>query len=54
MIRTLGSNQEERKGGGGHVARMGDMRSAYRNFMGIPDEKNHLENLGIVGRIILK
>jgi hypothetical protein len=22
-----------------HVARMGDMRGAYRDFMGIPEEK---------------
>ena len=40
---------------GGHVARMGDMRGAYRDLMGIPEKKrNHLGYQGIGGRIILK
>jgi len=37
-----------------NVARMGDRRGAYRVFVGRPERKNHLENLGTDGRIILK
>jgi len=36
------------------VARMGDRRGAYRVFVGRPEGKYHLENLGTDGRIILK
>jgi hypothetical protein len=39
----------------GHVARMGERRGAYRVLVGRPEAKrDHLEDLGIDGRIILK
>jgi hypothetical protein len=37
-----------------HDASMGDRRRAYRVLMGKPDRKNHLEDLQVDGRIILK
>jgi hypothetical protein len=37
-----------------HVARMGARRGAYRALVGIPEGRNHLEDPGINGRIILK
>jgi hypothetical protein len=33
---------------------MGDKRGAYRVSVGKPGEKNHLEDQGMGGRIILK
>jgi hypothetical protein len=33
---------------------MGDSRDAYRVLLGGPEGKNHLEDLGVDGRIILK
>ena len=36
----------------GHVARTG--RSVYRVSMGKSEVKNHLEDIGVEGRIILK
>jgi hypothetical protein len=33
---------------------MGDRRGAYRVLVGKPDGKNHLEDPGIDGRILLK
>jgi hypothetical protein len=38
----------------GQVVRMGEMRNAYNVLVGRPEEKNHLEDLGIDGRIILE
>jgi hypothetical protein len=38
----------------GHVARMGERRVAYRILVGILEGRNHLEELGIDGMIILK
>jgi hypothetical protein len=39
----------------GHAARMGDRTGAYRVLVGKPEgEKNHLENVGVNGRTILK
>jgi hypothetical protein len=38
----------------GHVAHMGDRRGAYRVLVGDLMERDHLEDLGIDGRIILK
>jgi len=38
----------------GHVARMGERRGVYRVLVGKPEGKNHLEDPGIDGRIILK
>jgi hypothetical protein len=38
----------------GHVARMGEKRGAYRVLVGKPEGKNHLENPGVDGKIILK
>jgi hypothetical protein len=32
----------------------GDIRNAYKILRGMPEGKNHLEDLGIDGRIILK
>ena len=38
----------------GHVAHIGDMRSAYRILVGRRDRNNHLEETGVVERIILR
>jgi hypothetical protein len=38
----------------GHVACMREMRNVYTILVGKPEEKNHLEDLGIDRRIILK
>jgi len=38
----------------GHVARMGEMRKAYIILVGKVEGKNHLEDLGVDGKIILK
>jgi len=39
----------------GHVARMEDRRGAHRVLVRKPEgEKDHLENVGVNGRIILK
>jgi hypothetical protein len=37
----------------GHVARTEEMRNKYNIYVGKPGGKNHLENLGLDGRIIL-
>jgi hypothetical protein len=37
-----------------HVARMGEGRGAYRILVGRPEGRNHLEDPGVDGRIILK
>jgi hypothetical protein len=39
---------------GGHATRMGERRGAYRILVGKSEGRNHLENPGIDGRIILK
>jgi hypothetical protein len=38
----------------GHVARMAERRSAYRVLVAKPEGRNHLEDPGVDGRIILK
>ena len=38
----------------GHVARKGDRRVAYRVWWGDPRERDHLKNVGLNGRTILK
>jgi len=38
----------------GHVACLGDMRNAYKIFVGKPEGMNHLEDVNIDGKIILK
>jgi hypothetical protein len=38
----------------GHVARMGEKRGACRILVGRPAGRNHLEDPGVDGRIILK
>jgi hypothetical protein len=38
----------------GYVARMGEGKGAYRILVGRPEGRNHLEDPGIDGRIILK
>jgi hypothetical protein len=38
----------------GHVARMEQGRGAYRILVGRPEGRNHLEDPGVDGRIILK
>jgi hypothetical protein len=37
-----------------HVAHMGERRGAHRVLVGKPEGKNHLEDPGIDGRIILR
>lgn len=37
-----------------HVALMGDKRTAFRIFVGKPEERDHHEDLDIGGMIILK
>jgi len=37
-----------------HVARRGEKRGAYRVLVGRPVGKNHLEDICVKGRIILK
>jgi hypothetical protein len=38
----------------GHVACVGERRSAYRIFVGTPEGKSHLEDLGMDGKSLLK
>jgi hypothetical protein len=38
----------------GHVVHMGEMRNAYKILVGKPDGRDHSEDLGIGGRIIIK
>jgi hypothetical protein len=38
----------------GHVARMGERRGAYRVWWGNLRERDHLEGLGVDGRVMLK
>jgi hypothetical protein len=44
-----GSNQ-----GIGHVACMGEMRNADSTLVGKPEGRDHLENLGVGGKVILE
>jgi hypothetical protein len=37
-----------------HVARMDEMRNAYKILVRKPEGRDHLENTGVDGRIILK
>jgi len=38
----------------GHAARMGDMSSAYKIFVGKPEGRVHSEDLCVDGRVILE
>jgi hypothetical protein len=38
----------------GHVARMGEMRNAYKISVGKLKWKDHLQDLGVDGKIILE
>jgi hypothetical protein len=38
----------------GHIAHMGDMRNVYTTLIGKPKWKNHLEDLDVDGKVILK
>jgi len=38
----------------GYVARMGEMRNAYKISVGKPDETGHSGELGVDGKVILK
>jgi len=38
----------------GHVACMGERRGVYRVLVGKPEERDHLEDPGVYGRIILR
>jgi len=38
----------------GHIACIGETRSAYRILVGKPEERDHLEDLGVDGRITLE
>ena len=42
-----------RRGGGGHVARMGERRGVLGFCLGNQREIDHLENSGVNGRIII-
>jgi hypothetical protein len=45
--------KSRRMGWTGHVARMGEERSSYRVLVGKSEgERDHLEDLGVDGRII--
>jgi len=39
---------------GGHVARMGKRRGVYRILVWKPEERDHLEDPGVDGTIILR
>jgi hypothetical protein len=45
--------KSRRMASAGHVARMGDGRSAHGFLAGRPEENNHFEDLGVDERIIL-
>ena len=45
--------ESRRNAMGGHVARNGERRIAYKVSVAEREAKNHLENLGVNGRIIL-
>jgi hypothetical protein len=45
--------KQRRMGWAGHAARVGEMRNVYKIFVGRHEGKNHPEDLGIDGRIIL-
>ena len=47
-------NKLRRIGWVGHIACMGGRRVVYRVLVGKPEGKNHLEDPGIDGRIILR
>ena len=51
IIRLIKSRRMRRAG---HAAHTGERRCAYRVLVGKPEEKDHLENLGIDEWIILK
>ena len=38
----------------GHVGSTGERRGLYRVLVGEPDERDHLQNPGVGGRIILE
>jgi hypothetical protein len=38
----------------GHVERMGDMRNAYDILVGKHERRDHLEDVGVDGKILLK
>jgi hypothetical protein len=38
----------------GHVARMVERRGVYKVLVGKPEGRNHLEDLGVDGRILLR
>jgi hypothetical protein len=45
---------KSRRGWVGHVVRMGERTGAYMGLVGKPEGKNHVEDLGVDGRIILQ
>jgi hypothetical protein len=47
-------DQIEKNEMGWHVAHMGEGRDVYRVLVGKPGERNHLEDPGIDGKIILR
>ena len=51
IVRVIKSKKNEM---GGHVARMGERRGVCRVLVGKSKGKNHLEDPGVDGRIILK
>jgi hypothetical protein len=51
IIRVIKSRKMRRAG---HVACMGEVRNAYNILVGKSEEKNHSEDLGVDGKIILE
>jgi len=37
-----------------HVVRMGEVRNVCKIWVGTPEEKNHLEDLGVDGSLMLE
>ena len=45
---------KSRRGWVGHIARIGERRGVYGILVGKPERKNHFEDPGVDGRIILR
>jgi hypothetical protein len=54
IVRAIKAIKSRRMQWAGHVTRMGEVGNACKVLVGKPGRKNHLEDLGVDGRIILK